>query len=167
MNNRKIHDPREQTKRGSYLVLLQVIWVGAYLAAPVYPTLFSTAFWNTTAIPREALLILFWSNALLMGTLGMYHIRKYLTPLPYPVEHNQLVTSGVYSLVRHPLYSSQLFAAFGWALYSLSLSHLLLTALGALFFNYKASREEEWLTQRHPAYANYRSRVKKFIPWIY
>ena len=84
--------------------------------------------------------------ALVFGGLGVFAIRAYLTPLPYPVAHNQLVRSGVYGLVRHPLYSSQLFAALGWTAFTLSLTHLALLVAGFAFFDHKASREEAWLT---------------------
>jgi protein-S-isoprenylcysteine O-methyltransferase Ste14 len=157
----------KRSGQGNYLVFLQLLWVFAFLAVPAYPAISPDAFWKSATIFRYALLALFWSSALLMGTLGVYHLRKYLTPLPYPVEHNQLVTTSIYSLVRHPLYSSQLFAAFGWSVFSMSLSHLLLTLVGALFFNFKASHEERWLTERHPEYCSYSRQVKKFIPWIY
>lgn len=105
--------------------------------------------------------------ALGLGGLGVLEIRRYLTPLPYPVDHNRLVTTGIYGLVRHPLYSSQLFAALGWTLFSLSVLHLVLLVLGFAFFDYKASREEAWLTERHPEYRTYTRRVRKLIPWIY
>jgi protein-S-isoprenylcysteine O-methyltransferase Ste14 len=69
--------------------------------------------------------------------------------------------------VRHPLYSSQLFAALGWTLFTLSLTQLAILVLGFLFFDYKASKEEGWLTERHPEYAAYAARGRKFVPWIY
>jgi protein-S-isoprenylcysteine O-methyltransferase Ste14 len=34
------------------------------------------------------------------------------------------------------------------------------------FFDYKAGKEEAWLTQRHPEYADYARRVHKFVPWV-
>jgi protein-S-isoprenylcysteine O-methyltransferase Ste14 len=105
--------------------------------------------------------------ALAMAGLGAIQIRGYLTPLPYPVDHSQLVTGGVYGLVRHPLYSSQLIAALGWTCYTLSLAHLAILALGFLFFDYKSGKEERWLTERHPEYADYARRVRKLVPWIY
>jgi protein-S-isoprenylcysteine O-methyltransferase Ste14 len=83
------------------------------------------------------------------------------------VDHSQLVQHGVYAIVRHPLYASLLFAGAAWALYNLSLSHLLALGVAFAFFKYKAAREEAWLTERHPDYVSYAGRVKKFIPWIY
>ncbi|MCX6179387.1 MAG: isoprenylcysteine carboxylmethyltransferase family protein [Chlorobiales bacterium] len=154
-------------KRGEYLVIFQFILFFGFIFLPVYPDFFDTGlFKNLTAI-RWTILIATWIPAFFLGSLGAYNIKKYLTPLPYPVEDNQLVTTGMYALVRHPLYSSILFAAFGWTFFTMSFSHFCLTLVGFIFFNYKASREERWLIQRHPEYTDYAQRVKRFIPWVY
>jgi protein-S-isoprenylcysteine O-methyltransferase Ste14 len=105
--------------------------------------------------------------ALLLGGLGVLHIRDYLTPLPYPVDHSRLVHHGVYGVVRHPLYSSQIFAALGWVAFSLSLSHLALLLVAFVFFDFKAGKEESWLTERNPDYVEYAREVSKLVPWIY
>ncbi|NTW70373.1 MAG: isoprenylcysteine carboxylmethyltransferase family protein [Chlorobiaceae bacterium] len=156
-----------QKKRGSYLVVLQFALMLGFATLPVYPEPSGTELFERLATLRWLALALFSGSALILGTLGSYSIRKYLTPLPYPVENNQLVTTGIYSVLRHPLYSALLFAALGWSVFSMSISHLLLTVTGFLFFNFKASKEEKWLTERHPEYTAYARQVKKFIPWIY
>lgn len=38
-----------------------------------------------------------------------------LTPLPFPKESSSLVQTGVYAIVRHPIYSGGLVLAIGWA----------------------------------------------------
>jgi protein-S-isoprenylcysteine O-methyltransferase Ste14 len=90
-----------------------------------------------------------------------------LTPLPRPLPTAQLVTSGAYGFVRHPIYFGVLLAAFGIALWSLSPLRLLLTLVLALFFDRKANREEVWLQERYAEYPAYRARTRKLIPWIY
>ncbi|ACD89554.1 conserved hypothetical protein [Chlorobium limicola DSM 245] len=154
-------------KRGEHLVAMQFLLMAAFILTPVLPDRSATVFFANTLLLRWAVLIVCWSGAILLGGLGSHRIKEFLTPLPYPVDHNRLVTTGVYGMVRHPLYSSQLFAAFGWSIFSISLSHLLLLVVAFLFFSYKASKEERWLTQRHPEYADYAKKVRKFIPWIY
>ncbi len=154
-------------KKGEYLVVLQVALLSAFIFLPFYPVSSGFELIEPLSFFRWTTLIVCWVIAILFGTLGLHQIKHSLTPLPYPVERNQLVTTGIYALVRHPLYSSQLFAAFGWSFFHMSLSHLLMTGSGFLFFSYKASREEQWLTERHPEYADYARHVKKFIPYIY
>ena len=44
---------------------------------------------------------------------------------------------------------------------------LLWAALLVVFFDIKSRREEAWLAARFPAYADYRRRVRKLIPFIY
>jgi len=148
-------------------VVVQFVLFFAFNLAPPWNPWATDDLLAALETPRLAALILGALAALGFGAFGVLHIRRYLTPLPYPVDHSRLVTTGVYALVRHPLYSSQLFAALGWTLYTLSLSHLGILVLGFLFFDYKANREEGWLTERHPEYAAYACRVRKFIPWIY
>jgi len=153
--------------RGEWLVAIQILLAFAFILAPPWNPWLTDGLRAVTEQLRVAALVLGVLASLGLGLFGVLRIRRYLTPLPYPVEHSQLVTTGVYGLVRHPLYSSQLFAALGWTLFTLSLSHLALLVLGFLFFDYKAGTEEAWLTERHPQYASYASRVPKLIPWIY
>ena len=154
-------------RRGEILVVLQFLLFFAFELEPPWSPLASPELLADLTVPRWSLLVLSWALAALLGAFGVLHIRKYLTPLPYPVDHSRLVQHGVYGLVRHPLYSSQLFAALGWTVFTLSLIHLALLVIGFLFFDYKASREEHWLTERHPEYADYARRVRKLIPWLY
>ena len=154
-------------RRGELLVVLQFVLFFAFLFIPVWNPWLSQDLMSSTAYPRLGLLAMCGLIALAMGLLGLFNLGRNLTPLPYPLDHNQLVTQGVYGWVRHPLYSSQLFAALGWVCYSLSLGHLLLLVVGFLFFDYKARKEEGWLSQRHLEYADYAKRVSKLVPWVY
>jgi protein-S-isoprenylcysteine O-methyltransferase Ste14 len=153
--------------RGEYLVVLQFVLFFAFLFTPAWNPLATPALLDALAPVRWPALIAFWAVALVLGGFGSVHIREYLTPLPYPVDHSQLVKHGVYARVRHPLYSSQLFAAAGWVLFTLSIPHLAILVVGFFFFDYKASKEEGWLTERHPEYAEYAKGVKKLIPFLY
>ncbi len=158
---------KNNASRGVHLAAIQFLLVGAFVLSPEWRPHPLPEPAAANLIPRLVLLKLCGIMAMVLGALGSFKIRKYLTPLPYPVEHNRLVTTGIYGLVRHPLYASQLLAAFGWICYTFSLSHLLLLAAAFLFFSFKAGKEERWLTERHPEYSDYARRVKKFIPWVY
>jgi protein-S-isoprenylcysteine O-methyltransferase Ste14 len=106
-------------------------------------------------------------SGLILFTKGLTDLGQSLTPLPYPRNDGQLVESGVYGLVRHPVYSGVIFVAIAWALYQQSLSHSLGALALFIFFAAKAKREELWLTEKYPNYAGYQQRVRKLIPWLY
>jgi protein-S-isoprenylcysteine O-methyltransferase Ste14 len=154
-------------ERGEYLVLLQGALLIGFVLLPVY----RPVGW---AIDSPALLSVRWGIAVALGLgasvliiKGLLDLGRNLTPLPYPREDGQLVKSGVYSIVRHPLYSGLIFAAFSWVVFQLSLSHLIGAAILCAFFDAKARREEAWLSEKYPEYSDYQQKVKKLIPGVY
>ncbi|MDQ4075924.1 MAG: isoprenylcysteine carboxylmethyltransferase family protein [Chloroflexota bacterium] len=102
-----------------------------------------------------------------IGLLSLANLGRNLTPFPKPIEDGELVKSGLYGVVRHPIYLSALLGAFGWVFWRRSLLGLLFSLLLFLFFDAKARHEERWLRDKYPAYAAYQERVKKLIPWVY
>jgi protein-S-isoprenylcysteine O-methyltransferase Ste14 len=98
---------------------------------------------------------------------GVLRLGSNLTPFPKPLADARLVEIGAYGLARHPIYGGGVIAIFGWALLNGGWLGLLAAALLSVFFNAKANREEQWLRARYPAYAAYRQRVRKLIPFVY
>jgi protein-S-isoprenylcysteine O-methyltransferase Ste14 len=101
------------------------------------------------------------------GTAGFLALRGNLTPFPKPRPGGSLVRSGIYAWVRHPLYTSVLLSAIGWALAWQSWPALLAALCLAPFFEAKARREENWLREQFAEYAEYARQTRRFIPWIY
>jgi protein-S-isoprenylcysteine O-methyltransferase Ste14 len=78
----------------------------------------------------------------------------------------ELVTSGPYRFVRHPIYSGLLTAMLGTALVN-NLLGLIVVALLVAYFYYCGTVEERNLTATFPqAYPEYRSRTKMLIPFL-
>jgi len=105
--------------------------------------------------------------AAVSGLLGALAIGRNLTPFPKPGPRKTLVRHGIYGVVRHPLYSSVILASLGWALLWASGPALAMTAVLAVFLDAKARREERWLREQFPEYADYARRVRRLVPWIY
>jgi protein-S-isoprenylcysteine O-methyltransferase Ste14 len=78
----------------------------------------------------------------------------------------ELVTSGPYRFVRHPIYSGLLTAMLGTALVN-NLLGLIVVAVLAAYFYYCGIVEERNLAATFPeAYPEYRSRTKMLIPLL-
>jgi protein-S-isoprenylcysteine O-methyltransferase Ste14 len=78
----------------------------------------------------------------------------------------ELITSGPYRLVRHPIYSGIGLATIGTAL-AVSLDWLIVAAVMGVYFGYSATMEERTLTKEFPEdYPHYRARTKMLIPFL-
>lgn len=88
-----------------------------------------------------------------------------LTPFPRPRRRGRLVQSGPYAVVRHPIYTSVLAMALGWALWRASGWTFAYGGALLLLFDSKARREERWMLERFPDYASYQRRVPRLLPW--
>lgn len=104
-------------------------------------------------------------GALFLG--GLLGLGAQLTPFPKPVEGGALREDGLYALVRHPVYGGGVLLSLAWSLATSWLA-LVPTLLLALLFEAKSRREEHWLVEHHPAYEDYRRRVRRrFVPFLW
>jgi protein-S-isoprenylcysteine O-methyltransferase Ste14 len=78
----------------------------------------------------------------------------------------ELVTTGPYRFVRHPIYSGILVAGVGTAV-ALGSFWLVPFALAGIYFVYSATVEERYLAEQLPGpYAEYRRSTKMFVPFV-
>ena len=111
-----------------------------------------------------------WLGAILIaagaGTVvwGVRSLGPSLTPGIEPLPTGQLITTGPYAHVRHPIYSGAVLLLTG---YALSWSNWTLAAVVALvtwvYFEAKAKAEERWLIQRFPEYQGYMRYVRRRV----
>jgi len=91
--------------------------------------------------------------------------RNWGMPMTQRVEP-ELVTSGPYRFIRHPIYSGLLLGLVGTALATNFLGLIIVVILGAYFY-YAATVEEKNLVVAFPsAYPAYREHTKKLIPFL-
>jgi protein-S-isoprenylcysteine O-methyltransferase Ste14 len=99
---------------------------------------------------------------------GLVRLGSNLTPLPYPRDCSNLVESGPYAIVRHPIYSGLILGSFGLAFWVHGWLTLGYAAILFAFFDIKSRLEERWLAEKFgEPYLEYRRRVHKLIPWLY
>ena|SRR5689334_6528755 len=89
-----------------------------------------------------------------------------VTPFPKPRDSGQLIDTGAFAIVRHPVYAGFILAGIGWGVVMASAAAIVLTGVLATFLYLKSTREEAWLVSRYPGYEAYRARTPRFIPWI-
>ncbi len=82
---------------------------------------------------------------------GLIHLGRGVTPLPYPKDGADLIRTGPYAIVRHPMYSGGLGLGLGWALYVQGWLTLGYAVALFVFLDAKSRREERWLAEKFPA----------------
>jgi protein-S-isoprenylcysteine O-methyltransferase Ste14 len=95
------------------------------------------------------------------------HIGRNWGPPMTQKDEPELVTSGPYRLVRHPIYSGILAAGLGTAV-ALSWWWLIAVALAGVYILYSAKIEERYLTDQFPDdYPDYKRSTKMLVPFIF
>lgn len=114
---------------------------------------------------RAGGLVLMVSGGIFFST-GVIQLGRHLTPFITPRPGGVLIEVGAYRLVRHPIYSGILQAAFGLSFWMHGEVTFGLTLLLAALFTAKARREEQILAQLYPDYRAYCTRVHRFLPTV-
>jgi protein-S-isoprenylcysteine O-methyltransferase Ste14 len=98
-----------------------------------------------------------WARAYLGRNWGMPMSRK---------ENPELVTTGPYAYVRHPIYTGILIATLGSAI-GTSPFWLIPFVLLGIYFLYSARKEEKLMMEQFPEqYPQYMSRTKMLVPFV-
>ena len=101
-----------------------------------------------------------------IAVLGVVGLGPALTASPIPREHAPLVTSGVYGLVRSPIYTGLMTGGLGLLLFGASVWHIGAWVALILLLSAKTRWEERMLMAEHPDYAKYGARVGRFLPGL-
>lgn len=152
--------------RGEWYVVAQIVLLVLIAAGPRTwngwpPWPFPSGRWVSFA--TAALL----AGGASLAAAGAVRMGASLTPLPAPRTEAKLIESGVYRVVRHPMYTGVMMASFGWALLVEGWLTIGYAIAGAIFLDVKSRREEKWLVERFPSYPAYQRRVRKLIPFVY
>jgi protein-S-isoprenylcysteine O-methyltransferase Ste14 len=150
-------------RRGEGWLALQMMLLAAIFAAGIRGSR-----WPSPArAARRAAVAVSGITGLCLFTAGIARLGRQATPFPKPVEKGDVMRTGAYGLVRHPIYGGVLLLGLAWSLAS---SPLALTpwTTAALFLDAKRRREEAWLVEAHPEYEAYRAHVRHiFVPFVW
>ncbi len=148
-------------ERGAIWVIGQfLIGFAILLAAPLFRA--------DLTLPLQILGTLLIVLGAVLVLAGVLHLGSSLSVFPKPKSGDHtLITTGIYALIRHPIYTGVLLAALGWSIWWSSLLAVVLTLVLFLWLDQKARREEQWLIEKYPDYPAYRARTKKLIPFLY
>jgi len=105
-------------------------------------------------------------GGIVLGMIAGARLGGSLTPSPIPRDSGQLETSGVYQLVRHPIYTALLLVGLGLALRGASVWHVVVWVALFALLEVKARAEEAMLMQKYEGYASYASQVGRFFPGV-
>jgi protein-S-isoprenylcysteine O-methyltransferase Ste14 len=96
--------------------------------------------------------------------LGFFGLGKSLTANPVPLKQAKLITKGIYSRVRHPIYFGLILATLGMTLSSGSQIKFVFWVLLVSLFLFKIKFEEAMLLRTYPEYQKYMDKVPGLIP---
>ncbi len=144
-------------QKGSIFVAAQFILIALLVLIPVDQSSELANLLAGVFLLAPGLIILLVS----IRTLG-----RSLQANPVPAKRSELVTTGIYSSIRHPIYTGLLLATLATVVQSLSgLKFAIWLALLVLLV-LKSRFEEQLLERRYEAYAEYKKQTGRFLPRI-
>ena len=118
---------------------------------------------NMTLIDGGALLTF---CGIALAVWARFYLGRNWSGSPSLKENHELVTSGPYALVRHPIYTGILTAVFGSSLAS-PIWFVLFALLSGMFIR-RIGIEEKLMMQTFPKqYPDYKKRTYALIPWVW
>jgi protein-S-isoprenylcysteine O-methyltransferase Ste14 len=89
------------------------------------------------------------------------------SPRPAMKEHHELVTTGPYAYVRHPIYTGVMLAALGTALMG-TIFGIGMFVIISINFALRIGKEEKIMLELFPnQYPEYRKRTKRLVPFVW
>tara|TARA_Y100000589_G_scaffold46440_1_gene38955 strand:- start:31 stop:504 length:474 start_codon:yes stop_codon:yes gene_type:complete len=120
---------------------------------------------NQKLIHGEYLIIEYISNfmiilALIIIISSAKELGRSLSPMPRPKENSKLITTGIYSIFRHPIYYSLIIISFSFFIKSFTIYNLILSILLIFIIFNKINIEEKYLKRKFINFTSYKKEVK-------
>jgi len=122
---------------------------------------------DTAWIPSELMRIggaVAMAAIVILGLWGALYLGRGLTPLPLPNGGTTLVTTGPYTLVRHPIYAAVMLLGVGITIRAGSWIVAIAFVALVVLFHVKSRWEETHLVDAFPGYDRYVEETGRFLP---
>ena len=143
--------------RGNILVTIQLVLLALLGFVP------GGALWPVHGVVGVSGWVLVGLGVVILG-VSFVNLGSALTAHPIPVEKASLKTTGLYAVVRHPIYLGLLVLALGLAVLAASPWHIAFFVALSVLLHVKAGFEERLLRAVYPEYEAYASRVGRLVP---
>jgi protein-S-isoprenylcysteine O-methyltransferase Ste14 len=101
---------------------------------------------------------------LLIIIVALLQLNKSLSPFPTPKFNSELIQTGLYKYMRHPIYTGIILMTFGYGLYTNSLFKIFISIALLILFYFKSSYEESMLLRKYLDYSEYKKTTGRFTP---
>ncbi len=145
---------REKRSKATLLVALQFLLLFLLVVNP---------FDSFREIDRTFSLTLYAIAAVILASAAVA-LGSALTASPIPKDDAQLVVTGIYRWIRHPMYSALILIGVGLMLSTFNLLSLILFASLVTVLIYKSSYEDQLLAARHKGAQRYQKETGRFFP---
>jgi len=134
------------------------------LAGPLFALLMLLTPRAARAVHWDTLSTVLVLVGIIASVLAVFELGRSLSVMP---EARKLVTSGLYSRIRHPLYLAEEIVVLGIFLQFRSWQGLIILAVHFYFQVRRMDYEEGILANAFPSYAEYKERTSRLIPGVY
>jgi len=144
---------------GLAIVIASIAYLG-YIAGPEIPPIW----WRSILVAVGWIFVIvgaaLWVRS--VATLGVDNLA--MVYVYFPLE-SKMTNSGIYQILRHPIYGAALYIGIGLSLIHANWYGLLVALILPIFLTgWVRLVEEKELLERFPDYANYRKHIPAFLP---
>jgi protein-S-isoprenylcysteine O-methyltransferase Ste14 len=147
----------DDLQKGKRLVFLQLALIIVLALFPDSATVDQRLSIGGTILLAIGLVVLF---------AGFKGLGKSLTANPVPIEDGKLVTTGIFSIVRHPIYLGLLVVTLGLVVSSGVWAQIIVWVALLVLLVYKMRWEEVMLSKKFKGYTEYMATVPALIPGL-
>jgi protein-S-isoprenylcysteine O-methyltransferase Ste14 len=146
-------------KRRLIDLLLVTLQFSTMIAIFLHPSIGNVTYVQLMNVHGPILLV----GGAIIGLFGVVGLRHSLSIFPTPTKKAELVSSGIYKFVRHPMYTGLILIALSFTICRLSLLGIVLFIGLISILIIKSSYEENLLLKRFSGYETYRQKTGRFF----